>query len=180
MEGRELRASPRSAQAARTRLLNRMRRPPRHPPTLRKLRPMRPGIAVHRSAGHWTAGFTPRHRFFSSPRARFSRKSHASLTLKSSVPPMNSFPPIPSGMTRRHLLRQVFAYSAAAALAGRLPAFSAPAPERGRTELSHARRLRELEEIQHRQGRRRAQRQRRRSQCPEHAGFRWPPPCRVM
>ena len=32
------------------------------------------------------------------------------------------------GITRRHLLRQVFAYSAAAALADRLPLFAAPAP----------------------------------------------------
>jgi len=41
---------------------------------------------------------------------------------------MNSFPIASPGISRRHLLRQVFAYSAAAALAGRLPAFSAPAP----------------------------------------------------
>src|SRR4051812_3573744 len=35
----------------------------------------------------------------------------------------------PSGpMTRRHLIRQVFAYSAAAALGSRVRAFSAPSP----------------------------------------------------
>ena len=44
---------------------------------------------------------------------------------------MNSFPPIPSGITRRHLLRQVFAYSAAATLAGRLPSFGAATPDEG-------------------------------------------------
>src|SRR6201999_4104642 len=36
-------------------------------------------------------------------------------------------PSIPSGsMTRRRMLRQVFAYSAVAALAGRIPVFGAP------------------------------------------------------
>ncbi|HSI14344.1 MAG TPA: metallophosphoesterase [Chthoniobacter sp.] len=44
---------------------------------------------------------------------------------------MKPLPTLPSGISRRHLLRQVFAYSAAAALAGRLPAFSAPAAEEG-------------------------------------------------
>ena len=40
---------------------------------------------------------------------------------------MNTHLSAPAPMTRRHLLRQVFAYSAAAALTGRLPALSAPA-----------------------------------------------------
>jgi tartrate-resistant acid phosphatase type 5 len=44
---------------------------------------------------------------------------------------MNSFPVPSPGITRRHLLRQVFAYSAATALVGRLPAFSAPASSEG-------------------------------------------------
>ena len=41
---------------------------------------------------------------------------------------MNLTPSSSPGITRRHLLRQVFAYSAAAALANRIPLFGAPAP----------------------------------------------------
>ncbi len=44
------------------------------------------------------------------------------------IPFMNSSRFTSPGITRRHLLRQVFAYSAAAALANRIPAFAAPAP----------------------------------------------------
>ena len=42
---------------------------------------------------------------------------------------MNSRPLAFPGITRRHLLRQIFAYSAAATLGSRLPAFSAPAAD---------------------------------------------------
>src|SRR4051812_26277870 len=44
--------------------------------------------------------------------------------------PMNLIPPV-SGITRRHLLRQAFYYSAAAALAGRAPALQAQATASG-------------------------------------------------
>jgi tartrate-resistant acid phosphatase type 5 len=52
-----------------------------------------------------------------------SRALAFTLAANPSVNPSPSFSP---GITRRHLLRQVFAYSAAVALAHRLPAFGAP------------------------------------------------------
>lgn len=51
----------------------------------------------------------------------------SAFTLASN-PSMNPSPFASPGATRRHLLRQVFANRTGAALAGRLPAFRAPAP----------------------------------------------------